>query len=133
MGHELFRRGQRSWRRGHALEGRGPSGRRGRRAAAGGAGEEHKARDRFNYRLESHSGTGRVRGYAEKVLLADWEPIPIPDGVSDEEAAMCEPSAVAVHAVRLSQMRLGDSAVVLGAGLSVCCVCRRRGQRERAR
>ena len=29
---------------------------------------------------------------------------------------MCEPSAIAVHAVRLSQMRLGDSVVVLGAG-----------------
>ena len=72
--------------------------------------------DRFNYRLQSHSGTGRVRGYAEKVILAEWEPISIPDGVSDEEAAMCEPSAIAVHAVRLSQMRLGDSVVVLGAG-----------------
>ena len=72
--------------------------------------------DRFNYRHVSHSGTGRVRGYAEKVLLREWEPISIPDGVSDEEAAMCEPSAIAVHAVRLSQMRLGDSVVVLGAG-----------------
>ena len=72
--------------------------------------------DRFNYRLQSHSGTGRVRGYAEKVIMAEWEPISIPDSVSDEEAAMCEPSAIAVHAVRLSQMRLGDSVVVLGAG-----------------
>ncbi len=72
--------------------------------------------DRFNYRLESHEGTGRVRGYAEKVILREWEPIAIPDAVSDEAAAMCEPSAIAVHAVRLSQMRLGDSVVVLGAG-----------------
>ena len=29
---------------------------------------------------------------------------------------MCEPTASAVHAVRLSQMRLGDTVVVLGAG-----------------
>ena len=72
--------------------------------------------DRFNWRLESRAGTGRTMGYAEKVILAEWEPISIPDGVSDEEAAMCEPTASAVHAVRLSQMRLGDTVVVLGAG-----------------
>ena len=73
--------------------------------------------ERFNYRLEGFSGpSSRVRAYAEKVLLEEWEPVPIPEGVSDEEAAMCEPCAVAVHAVRLSQLRLGDSVVVLGAG-----------------
>ena len=73
--------------------------------------------ERFNYRLEGFSGaSSRVRAYAEKVLLEEWEPVPIPEGVSDEEAAMCEPCAVTVHAVRLSQLRLGDSVVVLGAG-----------------
>ena len=51
-----------------------------------------------------------------EVLLEEWEPVPIPDGVTDEEAAMCEPCAVTVHAVRLSQLKLGDSVVVLGAG-----------------
>lgn len=72
---------------------------------------------RANYRLESASApTSRVRAYAEKVLLEDWEPVPIPEGVSDEEAAMCEPCAVTVHAVRLSQLKIGDSVVVLGAG-----------------
>ncbi len=74
-------------------------------------------RDRFNYRLEGFSGTGgRIRAYAEKVVLEEWEPIPLPEGVTDEEAAMCEPCAVTVHAVRLSQLKLGDSVVVLGAG-----------------
>ena len=73
--------------------------------------------ERYNYRLEGFSGAAeRVRAYAEKVLLEEWEPIPLPDGVSDEEAAMCEPCAVTVHAVRLSQLKLGDSVVVLGAG-----------------
>ncbi len=72
---------------------------------------------RYNYRLEGFSGSGgRVRAYAEKVLLEEWEPVPIPDDVSDQEAAMCEPCAVAVHAVRLSQIKLGDAVVVLGAG-----------------
>ncbi|MCY4652769.1 MAG: alcohol dehydrogenase catalytic domain-containing protein, partial [Dehalococcoidia bacterium] len=73
--------------------------------------------ERYNYRLDGFSGpSSRVRAYAEKVLLEEWEPVPVPDGVTDEEAAMCEPCAVTVHAVRLSQLKLGDSVVVLGAG-----------------
>ena len=72
--------------------------------------------ERFNYRLDGFSGaSSRVRAYAEKVVLEEWEPVPLPEGVSDEEAAMCEPCAVTVHAVRLSQLKLGDSVVVLGA------------------
>ena len=72
---------------------------------------------RANYRLESAAApTSRVRAYAEKVLLEEWEPVPVPDSVSDQEAAMCEPCAVTVHAVRLSQLKIGDSVVVLGAG-----------------
>jgi (R,R)-butanediol dehydrogenase/meso-butanediol dehydrogenase/diacetyl reductase len=68
-------------------------------------------------------GTRRLRAYAEYVLMEDWEPLPIPDGVSDEAAALCEPCAVAVHAVRLSQMKLGDSVAVLGAGpIGLLCI-----------
>jgi len=71
---------------------------------------------RFNYRIMGFPQNGRMRAYAEYVLLEDWEPVPIPDGVSDEEAALCEPCAVTVHAVRLSQIKLGDSVLVMGAG-----------------
>ena len=36
---------------------------------------------------------------------------------------MCEPCAVAVHAVRISKMRLGDTVAVLGAGpIGLLCV-----------
>ena len=70
---------------------------------------------RFNYRTQGFQNSS-VRAYAEKVLMEEWEPIPIPEGVSDEEASMCEPCAVTVHAVRLSQLKLGDSVAVLGAG-----------------
>jgi 2-desacetyl-2-hydroxyethyl bacteriochlorophyllide A dehydrogenase len=40
----------------------------------------------------------------------------IPDGISLELAALVEPVAVAVHAVRASGLRDGDFAVVLGGG-----------------
>ena len=77
---------------------------------------------RFNYRNDGFP-TERIRAYAEKVLMEEWEPISIPEGVSSAEAAMCEPCAVAVHAVRISKMRLGDTVAVLGAGpIGLLCV-----------
>ena len=71
---------------------------------------------RFNYRTMGFPENGRLRAYAEYVLMEEWEPVPIPEGVSDEAAALCEPCAVTVHAVRLSNLKLGDAVVVLGAG-----------------
>ena len=72
---------------------------------------------RFNYRA---MGPGRApmwaRGYAEYVEMEAWRPIPIPDGVSDKAAAMVEPLATAVHAVRRSALKIGDEVAVLGAG-----------------
>lgn len=40
----------------------------------------------------------------------------IPDNVSFEQAAMVEPVAVALHAVNISKIRIGQSAVVVGTG-----------------
>jgi len=70
---------------------------------------------RYNYRTMGFAGS-RLRAYAEYTVMEEWEPIPIPEGVSDEAAALCEPCAVAVHAVKLSNLKLGDSVAVLGAG-----------------
>ena len=70
---------------------------------------------RYNYRTMGFP-EGSIRGYAEYVLMEEWQPILIPDGISDEEAAMCEPTAVAVHAVRNSDLKLGDTVGILGAG-----------------
>ena len=70
---------------------------------------------RYNYRVEGFHAK-KIRAYAEYALMEEWEPIPIPDGVSDEAAALCEPASVAVHAVRMSQLKLGDPVAVIGAG-----------------
>lgn len=40
----------------------------------------------------------------------------VPENLPLDEAAVIEPLAVAVHAVRISDFRAGDSAIVLGAG-----------------
>ncbi len=40
----------------------------------------------------------------------------IPDSVTNLEAALVEPLTVSLHAVRMSRLRLGDQALVIGAG-----------------
>ncbi len=70
---------------------------------------------RYNYRL--HGFVKRpLRAYAEYTLMEEWEPLPIPEGVSDEAAAMAEPCTVSVHAVRTSHLKVGDVVAVIGAG-----------------
>jgi len=55
-------------------------------------------------------------GYAEKVLVSEALTFPVPDGVSDDHAALTEPLAVAHHAVRRSGIGKGEVAVVVGCG-----------------
>ena len=60
--------------------------------------------------------------YKKHGALAEFVSVPahilykIPDNVSFEQAAMVEPVAVALHAVNLSNIRIGQSAVVIGTG-----------------
>ena len=54
--------------------------------------------------------------YAEYILLQEWRPLPIPEGVSDVAAALTEPCATAVHATRLSGIKLGDRVGIIGIG-----------------
>jgi len=41
---------------------------------------------------------------------------PVPDSIDDEAAAMLEPLGVALHAVDLAKIQLGDRVAILGAG-----------------
>jgi threonine dehydrogenase-like Zn-dependent dehydrogenase len=58
-------------------------------------------------------------GLAEYVLIRhpDEMLIALPDAVSFESAALVEPLAVSLHAVRMSRHSLGRTALVLGAGM----------------
>ncbi|WP_460848723.1 zinc-binding dehydrogenase [Nocardioides ultimimeridianus] len=55
-------------------------------------------------------------GYAEQVLGTQSMTMPVPDGVAVEAAALTEPMAVALHAVRKGRVGAKDTAVVLGCG-----------------
>jgi L-iditol 2-dehydrogenase len=61
--------------------------------------------------------------YRQHGALADYVAVPqrilhaIPDGVSFEQAAMVEPVAVALHAVKRGSVSPADTAVVVGTGV----------------
>ena len=85
--------------------------------------ESHITTDpRFSYRTSGLAG-GTGGGYAEQVLMEERAPMVIPDEVSDEVAALCAPCAIAVHAVGISDLKVGDSVAVLGAGpIGLLCI-----------
>ena len=59
----------------------------------------------------------RHGAFAEYLVVPQHILYKIPDNVSFEQAAMVEPAAVAAHAVRISGIGVGDSAVVFGSGM----------------
>ena len=59
----------------------------------------------------------RHGAFAEYLAIPQHILYKIPDNVTFEQAAMVEPAAVASHAVRLSNIKVGDSAVVFGSGM----------------
>lgn len=64
----------------------------------------------------SYLGSRRDGGFAEYVAASEWNLIELPENVSYEEAAMLEPMAVAVHAMRRVNPNPKDTAVVCGLG-----------------
>jgi len=61
-------------------------------------------------------GIDRDGGLAERVLVDGSRLHTVPDGLTLETAALAEPLAVAVHAVRRSQLAEGSRAIVCGGG-----------------
>ncbi|MCI9674385.1 MAG: galactitol-1-phosphate 5-dehydrogenase [Lachnospiraceae bacterium] len=67
-------------------------------------------------RQYSYLGSRTDGGFAEYVRVPVWNLLKLPDAVSFEQAAMLEPTAVAVHAARRIQVNPGENAVVCGLG-----------------
>ena len=59
----------------------------------------------------------RHGAFAEYVAVPGHIVFPVPEGVSFDQAAMVEPVSVAVHAVNRTNPRLGETALVVGAGM----------------
>ena len=67
-------------------------------------------------RSYDYFGSRRDGGFAELLAVPAWNLVPAPDGLSFEEAAMAEPAAVALHALRRGGLSAGDDTGVAGAG-----------------
>lgn len=61
-------------------------------------------------------GSRRDGGFAEYIAVKEWNLVFFDDRVSYEEAAMCEPAAVALHSVGQGNVRIGDTVAIFGAG-----------------
>ncbi|MDA1296671.1 MAG: alcohol dehydrogenase catalytic domain-containing protein [Chloroflexi bacterium] len=62
------------------------------------------------------AGLSADGGLAQFIVWPADMVVPLPDTVSDEEAALVEPATVAVRAVRNSGVKAGDTVAVVGAG-----------------
>ena len=56
-------------------------------------------------------------GLAEKIKVRSDMVLKVPDNVSDEEAAMVEPTAVALHGIHLADVKVGSKVLVIGGGI----------------
>jgi len=59
----------------------------------------------------------RDGAFAEYIAVPERIVYPIPDHLSFAEAAMLEPASVAVHAVAVSELSGGETALVVGSGM----------------
>jgi L-iditol 2-dehydrogenase len=54
-------------------------------------------------------------GFAEYLAVPAWNLVLVPDSLSFEEAAMCEPASVALHALSQVGINFGDNVAIFGA------------------
>jgi (R,R)-butanediol dehydrogenase/meso-butanediol dehydrogenase/diacetyl reductase len=76
--------------------------------------------DRGNFQLSDMMALAGLSwvsgGMAEAALLKGYNVYPVPENLSDEEAALVEPTAVAVYACDRGGVKPGDAVLVTGAG-----------------
>lgn len=61
-------------------------------------------------------GIDRNGFFAESIAISPKYLIPVPDGVTDEEAGVMEPVALAIHVMDLLKPNVGDWATIVGQG-----------------
>jgi 2-desacetyl-2-hydroxyethyl bacteriochlorophyllide A dehydrogenase len=79
------------------------------------------------------SGVDDQGGFAEFVTTGSRETILLPDDLDLQSAALVEPLAVGIHAVRIADVKAGSRVMVIGAGpigLTVALWCRFFGARD---
>lgn len=62
-------------------------------------------------------GSRRDGGFADYVAVPIWNLVLLDDNVTFEDAAMMEPLAVAMHAIKKLDINVGDTVAVVGTGM----------------
>ena len=62
-------------------------------------------------------GSRRDGAFAEYVAVPVWNLLPLPEGIPFEEAAMMEPFAVALHAIKIGKLKNGMTVGIVGTGM----------------
>ena len=81
--------------------------------------EDHPACEAGKYAQSDgydYLGSRSDGAFSEYVIAPERNLLRVPDNVSLEEAALTEPAAVALHAVRRASLRLGDTIAIFGLG-----------------
>jgi L-iditol 2-dehydrogenase len=74
--------------------------------------------ERFgDLRVHHQYGHNTNGAYAEYVVHSIKSVFPVPDALSDEEAAMLDPAAIALHTAKRGRVAPGDTVVVVGPGV----------------
>ncbi|MBS3812900.1 galactitol-1-phosphate 5-dehydrogenase [Candidatus Bipolaricaulota bacterium] len=83
--------------------------------------------------LQVIGNVGYDGAFAEFITVPADRVVPIPDGITYDQAALIEPAAVGVHGVRASEGEIGDRVIVFGAGtigLSILSSVRAAGAKQ---
>lgn len=64
----------------------------------------------------NYLGSRTDGGFAEYVAVPVWNLFRLPDSISYEEGAMMEPAAVAMHALKIACVGMGDTVAITGPG-----------------
>lgn len=73
--------------------------------------EEYAQCHNYNY-----FGSRCDGGFAEYLVVPVWNLVPFDDSLPYETAALCEPSAVSLHAVNIAGIKQGQKVAVVGTG-----------------
>lgn len=58
----------------------------------------------------------RIGGLAEYAIVPAWKLFPMPESVSFDEIALCEPVACVIHSLEKAELKFGDDVLVVGCG-----------------
>lgn len=55
-------------------------------------------------------------GHADEFVVPEARVVPVPDGISDEDAVACSLATVVIHGIRRARVQIGDDVFVTGLG-----------------